>query len=241
GSVTFDVAGAIGGVGREMGWDTGWASGWAAASGDVAGSLGAAGAAVAGAGVVGAGVLHALGVFGTGLEGSAGQALRPTGREEAPKSTGSPLPTAHEAPGPDAGHCFEPLGSATLATAGWACTAAPATQAAWPAATPPQPMPRMSCAAIVALGSLAADSPGAQPVAAARATIWAVTETSARRIAVAVRGLRPRENARVDDCNSVLPPGARPPRRAQIDRGKTYRRGGCAPAAARLITLNVCQ
>jgi len=201
-SVTLDAAGAIGGVECEDGGDD---EGWSAAWGDAAASLGAARGEVAGAGVVPAAMLQALGVFGTGLEGSAGQALKPAGSEEAPKSTGSPLPLAHEAPGPDPGHCFEPSGTTTLATAGCGRSAAPATHVPWLAIEPPHSMPRMSCDAVVALGwSLPAILP-AEPVAAARATIWLVIEIRASRMAVAVRGLRPRETGCVDDSKFFLP------------------------------------
>src|SRR5690348_5859686 len=96
----------------------------------------------------------------------------------------------------------------------------------------------MTDAVIVALTSPRAL--GDHPVAAASATIWVVTETRARTIAPVETGLRTIRASR-ELCTKDLPPGARPPRQAQIEPGESYGRASSVPAARRLNTFNVCQ
>lgn len=120
---------------------------------------------------------QAPGALGIGLTGSAGHAVRPDGTVAAPKSIGSDPPLEQLAPGPESGHCLEPDGTMTRATAGWAAGAGVAVA----------PMPWTSAAAMRGLTVAAWVGPGAHPVAAASATIWVATETSASRTTAAER------------------------------------------------------
>src|SRR5256885_14052158 len=80
-------------------------------------------------------------------------------------------------------------------------------------------------------------------LSAERATICVVTEMKASSTAPTERAFRPRASNRdvEPERNETLPPGARPPRRAQFDPEGSYRPTANHPAAARLIRLNLCQ
>jgi hypothetical protein len=135
---------------------------------DVAGSL---------AGVnegVGATAAQDPGALKAGLLVSTGQAWSPSGTAAVPASAaGSWSP--HDAPGPESGHGRAPSGTttcwATSAAARAGCSVFDAHAAVLAALGPAHDRPRTSAAAITGLWLAVTCTPGAQPVAAASATI----------------------------------------------------------------------